>query len=81
MSLLALIGMEYIADVSLISSTHSIVSLCSDAKEALLFALLAYLCVKGIRGSIPSCTFAKDSRVLGKIVPGANFHSVVLNSV
>jgi anhydro-N-acetylmuramic acid kinase len=50
----------------------------SDAKEALVFALMAYLCIHGMFGNLPSCTGARGERVLGKIVPGKNFSSVFL---
>lgn len=41
-----------------------------DAKEALAFALLAWLTVHGQPGNIPSCTGAHAARVLGKIALG-----------
>jgi anhydro-N-acetylmuramic acid kinase len=50
-----------------------------DAKEALMMALLAYLCVRGRPGNVPSCTGARTPIVLGKIVPGRNF-SVVMSA-
>ena len=40
------------------------------AKEALLFALIGFLSVHGLAGSVPSCTGARASRVLGAITPG-----------
>jgi anhydro-N-acetylmuramic acid kinase len=58
--------------------THEKLSLNSDAKEALVFALLAYLCVNGRPGNIPTCTGAIDKRILGKIIPGKNFTKVLL---
>ncbi|MBI1857567.1 MAG: anhydro-N-acetylmuramic acid kinase [Candidatus Melainabacteria bacterium] len=39
----------------------------SKYKEAILFALLGYTCVKGIKNNIPSCTGAKEKVILGKI--------------
>jgi len=41
----------------------------SDAKEAVSFAILAYATIKGIANNIPSATGAKQSVVLGKIIP------------
>jgi anhydro-N-acetylmuramic acid kinase len=40
-----------------------------DAKEAISFAILAYATVKGIANNVPSATGAKQSLILGKIVP------------
>jgi 1,6-anhydro-N-acetylmuramate kinase len=39
----------------------------AEAKEAMLFALLAYLCVCGAASNIPSVTGAKGARILGKV--------------
>jgi len=44
-----------------------------DSKEALTFALLAWLTVNGRPGNLPGCTGAAGKRVLGKITPGRNF--------
>ncbi|RME58872.1 MAG: anhydro-N-acetylmuramic acid kinase, partial [Caldilineae bacterium] len=38
-----------------------------DAKEALAFALLAWLTLHGRPGNVPACTGARGPRVLGKI--------------
>ena len=40
------------------------------AKEALLFALIGFLSVQGLAGSIASCTGAAHASVLGAIIPG-----------
>ena len=40
------------------------------AKEALLFAVIGFLTVHGIPGTIPSCTGAAHPSILGAIVPG-----------
>ncbi|MTE17994.1 anhydro-N-acetylmuramic acid kinase [Streptomyces sp. TRM43335] len=42
----------------------------SDAKEAYAFALLGFLTVHGLPGTVPSCTGARRSVVLGSITPG-----------
>jgi anhydro-N-acetylmuramic acid kinase len=41
-----------------------------DAKEACLFALIGFLSVHGLAGSIASATGARKATVLGAIVPG-----------
>lgn len=42
----------------------------TDAKEAILFALIGWHTVHGLRGAVASCTGARGERVLGAIVPG-----------
>jgi len=42
----------------------------SDAKEALAFAILANETICGNPGNVPSATGARESVVLGKIIPG-----------
>ncbi|MBI6546619.1 MAG: anhydro-N-acetylmuramic acid kinase [Cyanobacteria bacterium NC_groundwater_1444_Ag_S-0.65um_54_12] len=49
-----------------------------DAKEALAFALLAYRVVWGQSNHVPVTTGARREVVLGKIVPGRNFHRILL---
>ncbi len=44
-----------------------------DSKEALCFALLAWLSIQGEAGNVPACTGADGLRALGKITPGRNF--------
>ncbi len=44
-----------------------------DSKEALTFALLAWLTIRGWPGNVPSATGAIGERVLGQIAPGRNF--------
>lgn len=34
---------------------HETIGINSEAKEGMLFAVLAYLCVKGKFGNVPSC--------------------------
>jgi anhydro-N-acetylmuramic acid kinase len=61
-------------------ASHTSIGIDSSSKEAVVFALLACLCITGRSGNVPSCTGAKDSRILGKICPGRNFSHVVLNT-
>ncbi|HEY0470379.1 MAG TPA: anhydro-N-acetylmuramic acid kinase [Kribbella sp.] len=42
----------------------------SVAKEAYAFAVLGFLTVNGIGGTVPSCTGARHTSVLGSITPG-----------
>src|SRR6266566_2346530 len=43
----------------------------SEAKEALMIALIGFLTANGLAGAIPSCTGASRAVILGAIVPGA----------
>jgi anhydro-N-acetylmuramic acid kinase len=58
---------------------HDALGFSADAKEALTFALLAYLCAHGLPGNVPACTGAKEAVVLGKIAPGRNYRRVILD--
>jgi anhydro-N-acetylmuramic acid kinase len=49
----------------------------SDAKEAVAFAVLAYEGIHGRPGNLPSCTFASRRAILGKVVPGENYLSII----
>ncbi|MFI7059629.1 anhydro-N-acetylmuramic acid kinase [Kribbella sp. NPDC050124] len=49
----------------------------SAAKEAYAFAVLGFLTVNGLGGTVPSCTGARHSSVLGSITPGARGLPVV----
>ncbi|MGW7289159.1 anhydro-N-acetylmuramic acid kinase [Streptomyces sp. NPDC054847] len=40
------------------------------AKEAYAFAVLGFLTVHGVAGTVPACTGARGARVLGSITPG-----------
>ena len=40
-----------------------------DAKEAMSFAILAWATIKGIANNVPGATGAKQTTVLGKILP------------
>jgi len=44
----------------------------ADEKEAYAFALLGFLTMHGLAGTIPSCTGASGPSVLGSITPGAS---------
>lgn len=48
-----------------------------DSKEALGFALLAWLTVQGEGGNMPESTGASGVRVLGKITPGRNYRRLM----
>jgi len=52
---------------------HTPLGIDAGAKEGLLFALLAYLCVHGWPGNVPACTGARTPVILGQITPGANY--------
>eukprot|EP01125_Pyxidicula_operculata_P008107 TRINITY_DN2746_c0_g1_i1.p1 TRINITY_DN2746_c0_g1~~TRINITY_DN2746_c0_g1_i1.p1 ORF type:complete len:394 (+),score=66.88 TRINITY_DN2746_c0_g1_i1:184-1365(+) len=57
---------------------HEDVGIDSKAKEALVFALLGWMCVNGIEASsLPACTGAASSKILGKIVPGSNYRKLM----
>lgn len=43
----------------------------AQGKEAYLFALLGYLSVHGVAGSLPSATGASSGAILGSLTPGA----------
>jgi anhydro-N-acetylmuramic acid kinase len=43
----------------------------TDTKEAICFALIGWHTAHGLPGVIPSCTGAREARVLGAVVPGA----------
>jgi anhydro-N-acetylmuramic acid kinase len=55
---------------------HESIGITSDGKEALVFALLAYLTIHNRPGNVPHCTGASHSVVLGCITPGDNFNSL-----
>src|SRR4029078_6704097 len=43
----------------------------TDTKEAILFAVVGWHTAHGLPGAVPSCTGAREPRVLGSITPGA----------
>lgn len=49
---------------------HAALGFPSDAKEAIAFAVLAYLAVRGVPNNLPAATGAKVPVVMGKVVPG-----------
>ena len=58
-------------------NVHEAFGINSDAKEALTFALLAYLTLHGQGGNVTSCTGARQSQILGQIAPGANYRALL----
>lgn len=65
---------KYDSDIKLMMQNE--IGFDTDSKEAILFALLAYLTYNGMNGNIISCTGAKKSTILGKIAPGSNYKSI-----
>ncbi|MET7523841.1 anhydro-N-acetylmuramic acid kinase [Streptomyces sp. NPDC005248] len=55
-------------DVELLRSDA--LGLPSAAKEAVAFAVLGWFTAHGLPGTLPSCTGAAGSRILGRITPG-----------
>jgi anhydro-N-acetylmuramic acid kinase len=47
------------------------------AKEAYAFAVLGFLTVHGVAGTVPACTGARGARVLGSITPGGRVPPLV----
>jgi anhydro-N-acetylmuramic acid kinase len=60
---------EYLDEVSVRDGADTGVP--SDAKEAYVFALLGFLGWHGMPATVPSCTGARHSSILGTFVPGA----------
>jgi anhydro-N-acetylmuramic acid kinase len=50
--------------------TSDELGLPSAAKEAYAFAVLGYLTVHGLAGTVPACTGARHASVLGSVTPG-----------
>jgi anhydro-N-acetylmuramic acid kinase len=53
---------------------HDELGLAPSAKEAVIFAVLAYETYHGRIGNLPSCTGARRAVILGDITPGRNFN-------
>jgi len=56
---------------------HEEFGLPSLGREAVYFALMGYEALHGRPNTIPSCTGATHPVVMGKIVPGANYRSLM----
>jgi anhydro-N-acetylmuramic acid kinase len=64
--------MHQLADeVGIPVRTTDELGLPSAAKEAYAFAVLGFLTVHGLGGTVPSCTGAAHASVLGSVTPGA----------
>ncbi|MEZ4733314.1 MAG: anhydro-N-acetylmuramic acid kinase [Caldilineaceae bacterium] len=57
--------------------THAAFGIEDKAKEALAFALLAYLTIHGWPSNVPACTGAHDRQLLGQIAPGNNYTALL----
>jgi len=57
--------------------THEDISISSDFKEALVFAVLAHETWFGRVGTLPSLTGASHATVLGNITPGNNYEALL----
>jgi anhydro-N-acetylmuramic acid kinase len=56
---------------------HDEFGIPGDAKEAVAFALLGYETLLGLPGNLPACTGAEHPVILGKLVPGRNYQSLM----
>lgn len=50
--------------------TSDELGLPADAKEAYAFAVLGFLALRGLPGTVPASTGARHARVLGSVTPG-----------
>lgn len=57
--------------------THAALGIDDKAKEALAFALLAYLAIHGWAGNVPACTGAASQQILGQIAPGTQYTALL----
>ena len=57
--------------------THQDLGIDDKAKEAIAFALLAYLAIHGWPGNVPACTGATSHQILGQIAPGPNYRRLL----
>ncbi|MDQ3699933.1 MAG: anhydro-N-acetylmuramic acid kinase [Chloroflexota bacterium] len=58
-------------------TTHESFGISSQAKEALSFAILASAAVRGQVNTLPTCTGAGRAVVMGKLVPGENYRTLM----
>jgi anhydro-N-acetylmuramic acid kinase len=58
-------------------ANHEAHGIPSQAKEAISFALLGAAAIRGQPNTLPSCTGATNPVVMGKIVPGHNYASIM----
>lgn len=56
---------------------HEEFGLPSLGREAVYFALMGYEALHGRPNTVPSCTGASHAVVMGKLVPGANYRSLM----
>jgi len=56
---------------------HEEFGLPSLGREAVYFALMGHEALHGRPNTVPSCTGATHSVVMGKVVPGANYRSLM----
>lgn len=57
--------------------TSDEISVSSDAKEAVAFAVLGNQTIRGLIGNVPECTGARHEVVLGSITPGPNYPALM----
>jgi anhydro-N-acetylmuramic acid kinase len=67
-TLMAMLGAE-LPDVRFVPSVD--LGAPRDAKEAIAFALIGWLTLHGLPATLPSCTGAREVRILGTITPGS----------
>jgi len=60
---------------------HEDFGLPSLGGEAVYFALMGYEALHGRPNTVPSCTGASHPVVMGKVVPGANYRSLMAQVV
>ena len=56
---------------------HEDFGLPSVGREAFYFALMGYEALHGRPNTVPSCTGARHAVVMGKLVPGANYRTLI----
>ncbi len=57
--------------------THEDFGISSDAKEAVAFSILGFRTLVNQTGNVPRATGAEKEAVLGKIIPGDNYHELL----